>query len=150
MWWNGRRDGLKIRWGKTRVSSSLTTGTADGLQINRKVSLHFFIRLCGKCSRHLHTNLMIRGWSSAEVVHSPYHETWLASEHGWLRVDPLFGSTFFDRGEMPFSFDSVYCWWMVTLWFGIDGSVLFVYNSMVKKRSWIKVTEVFLSRNTPL
>ena len=26
-WWNGRHDGLKIRWGQPRVSSTLTSGT---------------------------------------------------------------------------------------------------------------------------
>ena len=93
-----------------------------GCRLTERLVCSFFIRLCGKCSRHLHTNLMIRGWSSAETVRSPYHEMCITFEHGWLRADPLFGSTFFDRGEMPFSFDSVYCWWMVTLWFGIDGS----------------------------
>ena len=48
MWWNGRRDGLKIRWWRHRVGSSPTTGTNKKRTSKRMSSFYWrlFDLLC--------------------------------------------------------------------------------------------------------
>ena len=42
VWWNGRRDGLKIRWWRHRVGSSPTTGTSSEKALRRWKGLRAF------------------------------------------------------------------------------------------------------------